>query len=75
MSRRRKSGAGNDSRFFTTTKKGEIHELKEQLHNPDKNRKMEAVKKLAQVPDTTIYMGTGMRLPYLRAVSSRTMQY
>ena len=45
MSRRRGKSGGSDSRFFTTTKKGEIHEIKEALHHPDKNRKMEAVKK------------------------------
>ena len=28
------SGSGNDSKYFQTTKKGEIHELKEELGNP-----------------------------------------
>ena len=28
------TGRGNDSRFFTTTKKGELHELKEELNSP-----------------------------------------
>jgi hypothetical protein len=27
-------GKGSDSRFFTTTKKGELHELKEELNSP-----------------------------------------
>lgn len=28
------SRKAKDSKFFTTTKKGEIHELKEELNNP-----------------------------------------
>ena len=28
------TGKGSDSRFFSTTKKGELHELKEELNSP-----------------------------------------
>ena len=40
------SGSGNDSKYFQTTKKGEIHELKEELANPKMEKKKEAVKKV-----------------------------
>eukprot|EP00163_Fabomonas_tropica_P015551 TRINITY_DN28362_c0_g1_i1.p1 TRINITY_DN28362_c0_g1~~TRINITY_DN28362_c0_g1_i1.p1 ORF type:complete len:940 (-),score=328.76 TRINITY_DN28362_c0_g1_i1:243-3062(-) len=38
--------SGNDSKFFQTTKKGEVKELKEELANPSKQKKKEAVKKV-----------------------------
>ena len=34
-----------DSKYFTTTKKGEIFELKSELNNDKKEKKREAVKK------------------------------
>ena len=40
------SASGNDSKYFQTTKKGEIHELKEELANPKMEKKKEAVKKV-----------------------------
>ena len=40
------SASGNDSKYFQTTKKGEIHELKEELNNPKMEKKKEAVKKV-----------------------------
>mmetsp|Transcript_54751 Transcript_54751/g.108687 ORF Transcript_54751/g.108687 Transcript_54751/m.108687 type:complete len:927 (-) Transcript_54751:506-3286(-) len=40
------SASGNDSKYFQTTKKGEIHELKEELSNPKMEKKKEAVKKV-----------------------------
>lgn len=36
-----------DSKYFTTTKKGEIFELKSELNNDKKEKKKEAVKKVA----------------------------
>jgi hypothetical protein len=36
------TGKGNDSRFFTTTKKGELHELKEELNSPKLPMKRDA---------------------------------
>mmetsp|Transcript_43715 Transcript_43715/g.52861 ORF Transcript_43715/g.52861 Transcript_43715/m.52861 type:complete len:831 (-) Transcript_43715:12-2504(-) len=36
----------SDGRFFTTTKKGEIYELKEELNSLDKGKKKDAVKKV-----------------------------
>eukprot|EP00755_Sulcionema_specki_P011535 Sspe_Gene.7767::Locus_2635_Transcript_2_3_Confidence_0.500_Length_2088::g.7767::m.7767/K12392/AP1B1; AP-1 complex subunit beta-1 len=36
----------SDSRFFTTTKRGELHELKEDLNSSDKDRQKSAVKKI-----------------------------
>lgn len=38
-----------DSKYFTTTKKGEIFELKSELQNEKKEKKKEAVKKVRQV--------------------------
>lgn len=38
-----------DSKYFTTTKKGEIFELKSELQNEKKEKKKEAVKKVCQV--------------------------
>eukprot|EP00922_Rhytidocystis_sp_ex-Travisia-forbesii_P021284 GHVS01031196.1.p1 GENE.GHVS01031196.1~~GHVS01031196.1.p1 ORF type:complete len:911 (+),score=148.84 GHVS01031196.1:143-2875(+) len=36
----------SDGRYFQTTKRGEIHELKEELHSSNKEKKKEAVKKV-----------------------------
>jgi hypothetical protein len=36
---------GSDSRFFTTTKKGETHELRLELQSPNRDKKKDAVKK------------------------------
>ncbi|XP_024519584.1 beta-adaptin-like protein B [Selaginella moellendorffii] len=38
--------SGHDSKYFTTTKKGEIHELKEELNSQYKDKKKDAVKKV-----------------------------
>ena len=37
---------GSDSRFFTTQKKGEMHELRLELHSTDRTTKVDAVKKV-----------------------------
>mmetsp|Transcript_32771 Transcript_32771/g.49395 ORF Transcript_32771/g.49395 Transcript_32771/m.49395 type:complete len:885 (-) Transcript_32771:104-2758(-) len=37
---------GSDSRFFTTQKKGEMHELKLELNSTDRSTKVDAVKKV-----------------------------
>ena len=39
-------GGGSDSRFFTTQKKGEMHELRLELHSTDRTIKVDAVKKV-----------------------------
>lgn len=39
-------GGGSDSRFFTTQKKGEMHELRLELHSTDRTTKVDAVKKV-----------------------------
>jgi len=39
-------GVGSDSRYFTTQKKGEMHELRMELHSTDRNVKVDAVKKV-----------------------------
>lgn len=39
-------GATNDSKFFSTTKKGEMHELRQELANPSREKKKDAVKKV-----------------------------
>lgn len=36
-----------DSKYFTTTKKGEIFELKSELNSDKKEKKREAVKKVS----------------------------
>lgn len=36
----------SDSKYFSTTKKGEIHELKEELRSLDRPKKKDAVKKV-----------------------------
>ena len=41
-----KKPAGSDSKFFTTNRKGENHELREELRSPDRDRKRDAVKKV-----------------------------
>mmetsp|Transcript_9684 Transcript_9684/g.18175 ORF Transcript_9684/g.18175 Transcript_9684/m.18175 type:complete len:904 (+) Transcript_9684:167-2878(+) len=41
-----KNDGGHDSRFFTTQKKGEMHELRMELHSTDRNVKVDAVKKV-----------------------------
>lgn len=38
-----------DSKYFTTTKKGEIFELKSELNNDKKEKKKEAVKKVCNL--------------------------
>eukprot|EP00316_Scyphosphaera_apsteinii_P000412 CAMPEP_0119313664 /NCGR_PEP_ID=MMETSP1333-20130426/29912_1 /TAXON_ID=418940 /ORGANISM="Scyphosphaera apsteinii, Strain RCC1455" /LENGTH=924 /DNA_ID=CAMNT_0007318545 /DNA_START=157 /DNA_END=2931 /DNA_ORIENTATION=- len=40
------NAGGNDSKYFQTTKKGEIHELREELNHPKMEKKKEAVKKV-----------------------------
>lgn len=42
-----------DSKYFTTTKKGEIFELKSELNNDKKEKKKEAVKKVILVTKLT----------------------
>lgn len=43
---KRMTGAANDSKFFNTTKKGETHELRQELANPSREKKKDAVKKV-----------------------------
>lgn len=45
-SRSSKKATGNDSKFFSTAKKGENHELREELRSPQRDRKRDAVKKV-----------------------------
>eukprot|EP00339_Tiarina_fusa_P008836 CAMPEP_0117045806 /NCGR_PEP_ID=MMETSP0472-20121206/31694_1 /TAXON_ID=693140 ORGANISM="Tiarina fusus, Strain LIS" /NCGR_SAMPLE_ID=MMETSP0472 /ASSEMBLY_ACC=CAM_ASM_000603 /LENGTH=883 /DNA_ID=CAMNT_0004757959 /DNA_START=174 /DNA_END=2825 /DNA_ORIENTATION=- len=42
----KEKGNANDSRFFTTQKKGEMHELRMELHATEKHVKVDAVKKV-----------------------------
>ncbi|MGK3762411.1 MAG: AP-1 complex subunit beta-1, partial [Bacillariaceae sp.] len=39
-------GNSNDSKYFTTQKKGEMHELRMELHATEKHVKVDAVKKV-----------------------------
>ena len=41
-----KGKKGNDSKYFSTTKKGEIRELQDELGNQDREKKKDAVKKV-----------------------------
>lgn len=40
------AGLGTDSKFFTTTKKGETHELRQELNHQSREKKKSAVKKV-----------------------------
>lgn len=42
----KKKAPGNDAKFFTTNRKGENHELREELRSPSRDRKRDAVKKV-----------------------------
>jgi AP-1 complex subunit beta-1 len=46
MPKGKDGGNSNDSRFFTTQKKGEMHELRMELHATEKQVKVDAVKKV-----------------------------
>ena len=37
---------GSDAKFFSTNRKGENHELREELRSPNRERKRDAVKKV-----------------------------
>jgi len=41
-----KGEGGSDSRYFTTQKKGEMHELRMEIHSTDRNVKVDAIKKV-----------------------------
>lgn len=45
-----------DSKYFTTTKKGEIFELKSELNNDKKEKKKEAVKKVKLLIEPMIWL-------------------
>lgn len=44
--REMKKAGGTDSKYFNTAKKGETMELREELRNPQRDRKKDAVKKV-----------------------------
>ena len=46
MEKMMKGKKGNDSKYFSTTKKGEIRELQDELANQDREKKKDAVKKV-----------------------------
>ena len=46
------AGGGGDGRFFTTTKKGETHELRTELSSPIPEKKTDALKKVRASPPT-----------------------
>ncbi|RYG63666.1 hypothetical protein EON64_15460 [archaeon] len=41
-----KKAGGSDSKYFSTAKKGETMELREELRSPQRDRKRDAVKKV-----------------------------
>ena len=45
--RSNKKGTGTDAKFFSTNRKGENHELREELRSPQRDRKRDAVKKVS----------------------------
>lgn len=44
-----------DSKYFTTTKKGEIFELKSELNSDKKEKKREAVKKVRIIENASFF--------------------
>mmetsp|Transcript_9414 Transcript_9414/g.27659 ORF Transcript_9414/g.27659 Transcript_9414/m.27659 type:complete len:889 (-) Transcript_9414:293-2959(-) len=46
MSSRTARPGGSDSRFFSTSKKGETHELRQELNSQNREKKVDAVKKV-----------------------------
>lgn len=60
-----------DSKYFTTTKKGEIFELKSELNNDKKEKKKEAVKKV-WVWNTLLFLLILFNLP-LQVIASMTV--
>lgn len=55
-----------DSKYFTTTKKGEIFELKSELNSDKKERKREAVKKVSH-SESNVMSGNRVTLRSLPA--------
>ena len=49
-SKKKGDASGSDGRFFTTTKKGEVHELRMEINSPNRDKKMDAVKKVRARP-------------------------
>lgn len=45
--RSNKKCTGTDAKFFSTNRKGENHELREELRSPQRDRKRDAVKKVS----------------------------
>jgi len=45
-SRKKKDASGGDQKYFTTTKKGEVHELRMEINGTNREKKMDAVKKV-----------------------------
>jgi AP-1 complex subunit beta-1 len=43
---RKKDTGGGDVKYFTTTKKGEVHELRMEINSQNREKKMDAVKKV-----------------------------
>jgi hypothetical protein len=43
---RGRKATGTDSKFFASSKKGENHELREELRSPQRDKKRDAVKKV-----------------------------
>lgn len=59
-----KSGKkGNDSKYFSTTKKGEIRELQDELCHQDREKKKDAVKKV--IAAMTVGKDVSMLFPYV----------
>ena len=45
----KKQQGGNDAKFFATNRKGENHELREELRSQVRDKKRDAVKKVCHV--------------------------
>ncbi|KAH7862277.1 hypothetical protein Vadar_002416 [Vaccinium darrowii] len=69
--------SGHDSKYFSTTKKGEIPELKEELNSQYKDKRKDAVKKsqpdLAILAVNTFVKDSQDPNPLIRALAVRTM--
>ena len=59
-----------DSKYFTTTKKGEIFELKSELNSDKKEKKKEAVKKV--IASMTVGEYHFIMLNFIRALFATT---
>lgn len=70
----KKQQGGNDAKFFATTRKGENHELREELRSPIRDRKRDAVKKVSDADfKITICFLYNRCLSFLQVIANMTV--